>query len=93
LGGIPNNKDAKGHYRAAFTIADGTLMGPNNTYVIKARDIEGSMKSTPNACAGLTLQEPAAPVPTAATGSADIGDMPLVTAKPSVIAGVLQTAP
>ena len=91
LGGIPGAQDGDGRHVAAFTIADGTLMGPENNYVIKAQEIEGTMKPTPGACSSLELSAPPALVPNATTTNAsDIGEMPLVTGAPKVIAGVVQ---
>lgn len=93
LGGIPATQDDDGRYIASFTIADGTLMGPDNQYVIKAQEIEGTMKPTPGQCSSLELSEPPAPVPTSTTTDAsDIGEMPVVTGSPKVIAGVVQIA-
>lgn len=92
LGGIPFMQDDTGRYQAQFTIADGTLMGPENRYVIKAQEIEGTMKPTDGQCANLQLAAPPAPVPTEATDNAsNIGEMPVVTSAPAVIAGVIQT--
>lgn len=91
LGGIPAVQENNGHFRALFTIADGTLMGPDNKYVIKAQEIEGTMRPTNGQCSALTLIEPPEPVPTSTTDSAsDIGDMPIVTSAPAVIGGVVQ---
>jgi hypothetical protein len=91
LGGIPAVQENNGHFRALFTIADGTLMGPDNKYVIKAQEIEGTMRPTNGQCSALTLTEPPEPVPTSTTDSAsDIGDMPIVTSAPAVIGGVVQ---
>ena len=92
LGGIPGTQDSDGRYTAAFTIADGTVMGPENNYVIKAQEIEGTMKETAGQCSNLALAEPLAPVPTSTTSNAnDIGEMPVVTDAPKVIAGEIQT--
>ncbi|PUA28436.1 MAG: hypothetical protein B0W54_18485 [Cellvibrio sp. 79] len=89
--GIPATQDSDGRYTAAFTIADGTLMGPDNKYVIKAQEIEGRMKPTNGQCGDLALAEPLAPIPTATTDNAnDIGEMPEVTGAPKVIAGEVQ---
>ena len=85
-------QDSNGRYTAAFTIADGTLMGPEDKYVIKAQEIEGTMKETTGQCSSLALAEPLAPVPTSTTSNTnDIGEMPVVTDAPKVIAGELQT--
>ncbi|HWV14821.1 MAG TPA: hypothetical protein VN030_05260 [Cellvibrio sp.] len=90
LWGIPSRQSDEGRYQPLFNIADGTLIG--DSYKIKARDIEGVMQNAPGHCDSLILTEPAAPVPTAITGNADIGDMPIVTSAPAVIGGVIQTA-
>jgi hypothetical protein len=91
LGGIPATQGDDGRYIASFTIADGTLMGPENIYVIKAQEIEGTMKPTPGQCSSLQLSAPPAPVPTETeTNASDIGEMPVVTDSPKVIAGVVQ---
>lgn len=89
LWGIPN-KINSARYQPAFSIADGVLMGNSNQYVIKATDIEYTMKSATGECAGLTLQDPAVPVPSAIQGNADIGQMPIVTEEPAVIGGITQ---
>lgn len=91
LGGIPGTQGNDGRYTASFTIADGIRMGPDNKYVIKAQEIEGTMKPTNGQCTNLALAEPLAPVPTSATDNAnDIGEMPEVTDAPRVIAGEVQ---
>ncbi|HTF94893.1 MAG TPA: hypothetical protein VL995_02070 [Cellvibrio sp.] len=93
LGGIPGTQDSDGRHTAAFTIADGTILGPDNSYVIKAQEIEGTMKPTDGECNNLALAEPLAPVPTSATDNAsDIGEMPVITDAPKVIAGQVQVA-
>lgn len=93
LDGIPSKQDSEGRYQAQFTIADGTLMGPDNKYIIKAQEIEGTMKPTPGQCSNLQLIAPPQPVPTSTTSNTnDIGEMPVVTGSPKVIAGVIQTA-
>ena len=65
-------------------------MGNLNQYVIKATDIEYTMKNAAGECADLTLQDPAVPVPNAIQGNADIGQMPIVTEEPAVIGGITQ---
>ncbi|MET4693473.1 hypothetical protein [Endozoicomonas lisbonensis] len=94
LWGIPDvghSSDQDYHYRPAFSIKDGVVMGPGNQYVIKAREIEELMTELPqDQCTGMVLADPAVPVPSSTTGSADIGEMPVVTGEPSVIAGVNQ---
>lgn len=91
LWGIPGQHTENGRYQSAFAIADGTLMGADNLYVIKAREIEGTMQEADvNACDNLVLTEPEAPVPTSVTGNTDLGTMPVVTSSPAVIGGVVQ---
>ncbi|MGR5285704.1 hypothetical protein ACP3V5_10320 [Vibrio maritimus] len=92
LWGLPSIKHSdNSHYRAAFSIRDGVVMGGDSQYVIKAREIEELMKPLASSeCSLLTLQDPAVAVPTSVTGSADIGSMPAVTGEPAVIAGVTQ---
>ena len=88
--GIPDNNVGGDRYEAAFNIADGTVMGPNSEYVIKAREVEQTMAPDNGQCSSLTISDPAAPVPTSVSGSADIGNMPVVEGDPSVIAGEIQ---
>ncbi|MGF1747812.1 hypothetical protein [Vibrio cionasavignyae] len=92
LWGIPSIKNGENsHYRAAFSINDGVLMGGSQQYVIKAREIEELMTPLSSSeCSTLILQDPAVDVPTSVTGSADIGSMPFVEGEPAVIAGVTQ---
>ncbi len=91
LWGIPHESDSSTeHGFPAFNIADGVVMGPNDEFVIKAREIEQTMADATGQCTDLVIDEPAVPVPTAVTGDADIGTMPIVTSAPKVIAGVLQ---
>jgi hypothetical protein len=91
LWGIPNAQGNNGRRRPLFNIKDATIIGATNQYVVKARQVEGTMQITAGQCASLALTEPAAPVPTSVTGAADIGAMPVVTTAPKVIGGVLQT--
>lgn len=92
LWGIPGTQSEDGRYNPVFNIADGTLIGADNEFVVKAREVEGTMQAVnDDQCALLTLTEPDAPVPTGITGDADIGDMPVVTSAPAVIGGVIQT--
>jgi hypothetical protein len=91
LWGIPNTQSENGRYHPLFNIKDGTIIGANNQFVVKAREVEGTMQTADGQCASLTLTEPDAPVPTGITGNADIGDMPVVTSAPAVIGGVIQT--
>jgi hypothetical protein len=90
LWGIPSTQSNNGRQRPSFNLKDGTLLGSSNQYVVKAREVEGSMQVTPGQCANLTLVEPDAPVPTTITGNADIGNMPEVNSAPKVIGGVIQ---
>lgn len=89
LHGIPHVEVENDRWSPLFNIADGTLMGPGSEYVIKAREIEQKMAAAPGQCASLTIETPEASVPTATTGSADIGAMPEVDDSPKVIAGEL----
>lgn len=88
--GIPYEQDS-GKYTPAFSLNDGVAMGSSNQYVIKAREIEQTMQSATGQCTSLTLADPSVPVPTQVSGSADIGDMPVVEGDPSVIAGETQS--
>lgn len=94
LWGIPSAPDPDtGRWYSLFSIEDGTLMGPTGTeFVIKGREREQSMAEDPGACTGLTLDAPAAALPTAAEDTPDIGAMPTVTDAPAVIDGELQAA-
>ena len=89
--GIPSVQDNNGRQHPNFNIKDGTVIGANNQYVVKAREVEGTMHADTGQCTSLTLTEPDAPVPSSITGAADIGDMPVVTSAPAVIGGVIQT--
>lgn len=91
LWGIPYVQ-SNDRYNPQFNIKDGVLLGANNEYKIKAREIEGTMQDATGQCSSLTLTQPDEPVPTAITGDADIGDMPIVLTAPRVIGGVIQTA-
>ncbi|MBI5136747.1 MAG: hypothetical protein HZA24_05335 [Nitrospirae bacterium] len=92
LWGIPSQSDANGRWYPLFTIADGTPMGPTGTeFVVKAREKEQAMAVVPNGdCAALTLDAPAAGLPSAAAGVPAIGTAPVVTDAPAVIGGELQ---
>lgn len=87
--GIPYAQTG-GKYKPQFSLSDGVLMGSSNQYVIKARETEQTMQSATGQCTNLTLSDPSVPVPTGVSGSANIGDMPIVEGDPSVIAGVTQ---
>ncbi|MEE8057544.1 MAG: hypothetical protein V3T17_06885 [Pseudomonadales bacterium] len=89
--GIPHSQNDE-RYTPLFNLADGTLVGANNEYVVKARSIEGVMADANGQCSALTISAPTVAVPTATTGSADIGNMPVVSGAPKVIAGELQTS-
>ncbi|MDP2571294.1 hypothetical protein Q8W40_03795 [Vibrio penaeicida] len=86
LWGIPYEKQGN-QYRPKFSLADGTLVGPSDIYVVKAIEIEQQMQDATGQCTALTLEEPAVPVPTSISGNANIGVMPTVSGEPSVIAG------
>jgi len=89
LHGIPHDEVENDRWVPLFNIADGTPMGRSDEYVIKAREIEQKMAAAPGQCTSLTIETPEAPVPTATTGSADIGALPDVDGSPKVIAGEL----
>lgn len=77
----------------AFSIVDGTLLGPEGVeYAIRAREIELNLLATPGGCAGLDLLD--AENLDLPDGSEyvtpDIGTRPEVTTPPAVIGGVLQ---
>lgn len=99
LGGIPHvnscesDDSCNGHERwyPAINIADGVRMGPNDRYMIKALDGEQKLRQDDdaNACNSMSFQS-TAPLPSQINGEVDIGDMPIVTGSPKVIAGVIQ---
>jgi hypothetical protein len=92
LWGIPFVQDNDtGRHSSAFNLADGALLGFNDEYVVKAREIEGMMAQAEGQCSDLSIAEPEVPVPTSITGSANIGAMPTVTDAPKAIGGVLQS--
>ncbi|MBD1556546.1 hypothetical protein HC752_06320 [Vibrio sp. S9_S30] len=86
LWGIPYEKQGN-QYRPKFSLKDGSLVGPNNIYVVKATEIEQKMQDATGQCTALTLEDPTVPVPTSISGNANIGVMPTVSGEPSVIAG------
>lgn len=98
LWGVPWIDDGSGNYsRPAFAIADGTLMGPNDTeYAIKAREMELKPAAAPGACSvtgGLVLNQPAAPLPSAIEGSPSNGGTSEPTVddeSPATVGGVVQ---
>jgi len=92
LWGIPYVQSDNGRSLPQFNIADGVILGANNQYKIKAREIEGTMQDATGQCGALTLTPPDEAVPTTITGDAVIGDMPVVLTPPRVIGGVIQTA-
>lgn len=89
FGGIPHQQNGD-RWNPAFSIADGVVMGDNNEYVIKARDIERQMAEDSNGCNQLIANDPAAPLPEGITQANDMGDMPSVDAAPAVIDGEVQ---
>jgi hypothetical protein len=94
LWGIPWEVDGTtGRWSAAFTIKDGTVMGPTGTeFVIKAREKEQSMAEVASSeCSSLAFGPLLFTWPTAADGTPDIGTKPTVTDPPAVIGGELQT--
>lgn len=100
LWGIPwEDADNDGRWYAKFAIKDGVEMGPTGTeYVIKAREMEqkmteeGSLTACTSGPEALVLNDPAVPLPTAASGTPGNGSTatPAVTAAPAVIAGQVQ---
>jgi len=93
LWGIPwSVDDGTGRWEAAFTIADGTAMGPTGSdFVIKAREKEQSMAEvSASECSDLAFGELPFDWPEAADGTPDIGAKPTVTDPPAVIGGELQ---
>jgi len=96
LWGIPWTVDpGTGRWYAAFTLKDGTVMGPTGTeFVVKAREREQTMAEDPGQCGALDTSQASAPqadLPTAVDGTPDVGVMPTVTDAPAVIGGELQT--
>lgn len=92
LWGIPFEQESNtGRYSSAFNLADGALLGSNSEYVVKAREIEGTMAEDDGQCSSLSITEPEVPVPNSITGTANIGAMPTVTDAPMAIGGVLQS--
>jgi hypothetical protein len=92
LWGIPfEQENDTGRQSSKFNLADGALLGSNNEYVVKAREIEGMMANAEGQCSSLSIAEPEVPVPTSITGSTNIGAMPTVTDAPKAIGGVLQS--
>lgn len=89
LHGIPHEELGDGRYAPLFNINDSTIVGLQDQYVIKAREIEQKMADATGQCSNLAINIPDAEVPNATTGSADIGDMPTVDGSPRVIAGEL----
>lgn len=88
LWGIPGITDTeRGYFTPAFNIADAVIMGPSNSYVVKAMDIEQKMERTDGQCSSLVLNDPAAPVPTDVLGTLNNETVPTVTDAPRYIAG------
>lgn len=94
LWGIPWEQQGQ-RWAAAFTLADGTLLGSTDQYVVKAMEKEQKMRSVNTSnCSALTLPDDGSlPLPT----SSDIGSVsitlsgkPTVTDAPAVIEGELQ---
>lgn len=72
-----------------FNLNDGTRVGPNNEYVIKARDIERKMNEDMGGCSALVVNDPAAPVPTdVEVDLDDIGDVPEADEAPAFVGGL-----
>lgn len=94
LWGIPWLETPNGEWRQGFAIADAVLMGPNgDDFVIKAREMELVPVRDDGQCAGLSLAQPAAPLPDAADGApsnaADAAPVP-DSDTPAVIGGEVQ---
>ncbi|WP_370977787.1 hypothetical protein [Agaribacterium sp. ZY112] len=87
--GIPHQQESERH-QPLFAIADGAAVDSDNNFVVKAREIEQQMATADGQCSSLTIQEPAAAVPTETQNSADIGTMPTITDAAKVIAGEIQ---
>lgn len=90
LWGIPQEDGDQDHSFPVFNLADGTRLGAQDNYVVKAREIEGTMAEASGQCGSLSITEPAVAVPTSVTGSVDIGPMPQVNTAPAVVDGVTQ---
>lgn len=75
-----------------FNLNDGTRVGPNNEYVIKARDIERKMNEDEGGCSALVVNDPAAPVPDdVEVDLDDIGDVPEADEAPVFVGGFAPT--
>jgi hypothetical protein len=83
------NKDS----RPAFALKDGTVMGPNNEFVVKGIDMELKPMSATGQCSALVLNQPAEPLPSAVSGTPSnaTGSAPTPESEaPAVIGGELQ---
>ncbi len=70
LWGIPWVGDwTQGDSRPAFALVDGAVMGANNEFVVKAIDMELKPLTATGQCGALVLNQPAEPLPTAASGT------------------------
>ncbi len=91
LHGIPHKQvgnEQQGRWYPLFNLNDGSLIGPNNEYVVKALDIERKMNQDTDGCGALVVNEPAAPVPSSVTVYLDeLGDVPEVDAAPVFVGG------
>ena len=90
LWGIPHEQiGSSDRWTPLFNLADGTLLGSDDQYVVKAREVEQTMASAPGACSSMAITDPSVAVPTGLQGTADIGSMPDVDTPPKAIAGEL----
>ncbi|OZG74757.1 hypothetical protein BTA51_03950 [Hahella sp. CCB-MM4] len=71
-----------------FNLKDGTVIGPEGQYVVKALDIERKMNEDSDGCGSLVVNEPAAPVPSdVSVNLDDLGVVPEVDGGPSYVGG------
>lgn len=81
-------------YFPDFSIADGTLVGPNSEYVIRAVGVEQTMTVLPGGAPQLDITDadPLVVPPASIYVTPEIGARPVVEDAPRVIDGVVQTA-
>ncbi|MBU2864141.1 hypothetical protein KO489_09830 [Reinekea forsetii] len=86
LHGLPWEGSENG-WNPILSLADGTIMGGNDQYVIKALDVEQKMATTAlSNCSALPLTEPSQAVPTSiAQAVFNIGAMPNVGDQPPAV--------
>lgn len=97
LWGIPHEQvgvnEGRGRWYPAFGLKDGTLLGDNDDYVVKAIEGEQMPKTTPGQCNALTIEQPPLGLPNQAVGSPSHIANPspnLSGQAPLVIAGEVQ---